>query len=328
MSTSPHIGNVENLKKDMQVPPLVLSMAGDGKSNPPSPHQLATMTNVNVLDLHKDYSDATKVYDKETNTVYVYSNNKPTNGGTGGIIEATVVESQSQMSIPGHILNRDAVIDGRAIQDRLPIQQVGEEVTRMVDNSFLQRLVENQEVISREFINGEAHIITRNENGEHVLTRIINPDPKLLADSAIFAQPQAPPPSSEPQHTILHHDKNDNKHHMVYASTDLSKTASDSVKQIIYTHGDKDILYTTNTDLKSGEVYSAINPDGETVIYTTAGNGTKSGLEVYQGSELGMVGEGQVIIPGGLQYTAQQGPNGTTVYVLTEMTGDESGVTR
>lgn len=327
MSTSPQITAIDIQKKEMQAPPLVISMA-DIKSSPPSPHQLATMTNVNVLDLHKDYNDATKVYDKETNTVYVYSNNKASGGG--GVIEATVVEPQPQMSIPSHLLSRDsAIVDGRAVDRSLSATQVGDEVTRMVDNSFLQRLVESQEVISRDFVNGEAHIITRNENGEHVLTRIINPDPKLLADSSIFAPPPPPPSSTNNDHTaILHHDKNDNKHHMIYAAADLQK--SDSVKQIIYTHGDKEIMYTTTTsiDSKPGEVYSAINSDGETVIYTTAG-GSKPGLEVYQSGELGIVGENQVIIPGGLQYTAQPGPNGTTVYVLAEMSNDDSGtVTR
>ena len=44
------------------------------KSNPASPHDLAQMTNVSVLDLHKDFSNETKIYDKSTNTVYVYSN--------------------------------------------------------------------------------------------------------------------------------------------------------------------------------------------------------------------------------------------------------------
>lgn len=38
------------------------------------------------------------------------------------------------------------------------------------------RLIEatgDQQIISREYINGEHHILTRNENGEHIITRIV-----------------------------------------------------------------------------------------------------------------------------------------------------------
>lgn len=31
----------------------------------------------------------------------------------------------------------------------------------------------DQQIISREYINGEHHILTRNENGEHIITRIV-----------------------------------------------------------------------------------------------------------------------------------------------------------
>lgn len=32
---------------------------------------------------------------------------------------------------------------------------------------------DDQQIISREYINGEHHILTRNANGEHIITRIL-----------------------------------------------------------------------------------------------------------------------------------------------------------
>lgn len=342
-----------------------INLAGDQhhktSQSPASPHQLATMTNVNVLDLHKDYGDATKVYDKETNTVYVYSHNhKPMSSSQAQEVVESMIESQSPItsiavsshsSNTGGMLQRISsantnnnnshenhvshIIDGRLITptdpvtthlSRGPASDVP--ITRLVDDQFIQRLVENQEVVSRDFVNGEHHIITRNENGEHILTRIVqNTDPKLMAsnDNGYDSMPPPAPP-------IL-----GDKHH-----SGLSSLSSESnLKQVIYTHGDKgEILY---ADAKSGEVYSAINQEdgaknhvemiytedgNKTVIYTTAGSGAdQKTVELYQtgGGELGIIGENQVIIQGGLQYTAQPGPNGTTVYVLSEMHDGDDG---
>lgn len=306
---------------------LVLTEA---KSNPPSPRELATMTNVNVLDLHKDYGDSTtKVFDKDTNTVYVYSNHKSINNSD--VVETIVESGQAlppQLSV-GHANIIQRTDHPHEIRDahRPNIIPTSEEITRIVDNNFIQRLVENQEVISKEYINGETRIITRNENGEHILTRIVGSDHKNInAVNNLFTH------NGEP---LVHFDKNENKHHTVYAS-DANKT--EPLKQVIYTHGDKEILFTT-AEGKSTEIYSAVNGDekqhvdliyedgNKTVIYTTAGD--QKGLEIYQSGEVSMIGENQVIIQGGLQYTPQPGPNGTTVYVLAEMPADEvNGIPR
>lgn len=46
----------------------------------------------------------------------------------------------------------------------------------------------DQQIISREYINGEHHILTRNENGEHIITRILTADPKMaVPENAIYA---------------------------------------------------------------------------------------------------------------------------------------------
>lgn len=343
-----------------------VSLPGDQhhktSSGPASPHQLATMTNVNVLDLHKDYGDATKVYDKETNTVYVYSHNHKPITSQGGEVVENMIESSSPITsiavssphtsssgmlqrISGSATNPPTshenhishIIDGRLITPTDPATSISARsdvpITRLVDDQFIQRLVENQEVVSRDFVNGEHHIITRNENGEHILTRIVqNTDPKLMnsGDNGYDSMPPPAPPMLD-------------KHHGISA---IASTSEPNLKQVIYAHGDKgEILY---ADAKSGEVYSAINPEdgaknhvemiytedgSKTVIYTTAGTGPdQKTVELYQtgGGELGIIGENQVIIQGGLQYTAQPGPNGTTVYVLSEMHDNDeaNGISR
>lgn len=320
-----------------------ISFSGDQHlktvQSPASPHQLATMTNVNVLDLHRDYGDSTKVYDKGTNTVYIYSHNHKTvniNQGQGSMIESLPStslalsshssESMERLSsvtnnITSHENHVSHTIDGRIstpidLANSNVSRSIDVPVTRLVDDQFIQRLVENQEVVSREFVNGEHHIITRNENGEHILTRIVQNTDKLLtiSDHGYEGMPPPAPPILGEKHNSL------------------MSSESNNLKQVVYTHGDKgEIIY---ADTKSGEVYTAINSEesaknnvemiytedgNKTVIYTTAGSGTEQKTaELYQTGDLGVIGENQVIIQGGLQYTAQPGPNGTTVYVLSD----------
>lgn len=47
---------------------------------------------------------------------------------------------------------------------------------------------ESQEIISREILNGEHHILTRNENGDHIITRFVIPDHKMMnaSENAIY----------------------------------------------------------------------------------------------------------------------------------------------
>ncbi|XP_063703092.1 protein grainyhead isoform X2 [Culicoides brevitarsis] len=112
------------------------------------------------------------------------------------------------------------------------------------------------------------------------------------------------------------------------------------MKQNLYSSNDKD--NDVYGDSKSDETYNTINSENgvknqvemiysedgnKTVIYTTGGTVSDSkAVEVYQtnGAELGVIGENQVILQGGLQYAAQSGPNGTTVYVLSEMHDSEN----
>ncbi|XP_058465164.1 protein grainyhead isoform X2 [Malaya genurostris] len=413
------------------------------RSNPPTPPpELATMTNVSVLDLHKDYAGdvgQTKVYDKETNTVYLYAN-------PGHKINTSVAPIQSpqhlstivqaghphQLSSPDHKVEQnllhsrliqeqqhqqqqqhhhhhhhhqpheedqhvqrlspgDQVIDGRLIpaglngdlqqqqqqqqhhhhqqQQQQQQQQQHQSLARlspddqsvrMLDNAHIQRLLGNQQIISREIINGEHHIITRNENGETILTRIVNapattatPDQlinKLSTDpNGIYgghhhatAGGSSTPSADQLPTTILQYEKEteDKQQHQQQQQQIYANPANDSSpdqavainqpKQIVYTVGGepKNVIYgdpkaaiphfeplnqdpTGQQDPKA-QIDYVYNDGNKTVIYTD-----QKGLEsLYANNELGLMDGTQIVVQGNLQYTQQQGPDGTTVYVV------------
>ncbi|XP_038120017.1 protein grainyhead isoform X1 [Culex quinquefasciatus] len=400
------------------------------KSNPPTPPpELATMTNVSVLDLHKDYSDAggdvggghqTKVYDKETGTVYVYGNpgaglklnpsGMTTIIQTGGghqlaspgheteqnLLHARLIQEQHQQQQhhqhhhhqqqhhiqqqhhdqheDQHVQQRlspgDQVIDGRLIPSglngggdvqqqqqhhhqqqhqslgRLSSADEDDQSVRMLDNAHIQRLLGNQQIISREIINGEHHIITRNENGETILTRIVNapaaPDPnpadqlisKLPSDGGLYGggDHQAPPtPTTTTADglptTVLQYEKDINQ----------------QPKQLVYSVGGgepKNVIYgdpkasmpqqqqqqqhfepTLSQQDPSGadpkpQIDYVYNDGNKTVIYTD-----QKGLEslyanAAAGGDLGLMEGTQIVVHGNVQYTQQQQPDGTMVYVV------------
>ncbi|XP_037043523.1 protein grainyhead isoform X4 [Bradysia coprophila] len=342
--SSPHVQEQDLTQSSTTTsPPLDVAANHTSPMQPisrsPQP-ELATMTNVNVLDLHKDFTDS-KMYDRD-NSVYVYgSSNKPNDNKIEGnqLVNAAVMQRIS----PG-----DQMIDDRVITDNRSEELLSK---LSVSDDHILRLVgpngESQQIISREIINGEHHILTRNENGEHIITRIVSSDHKLgSADSALFSTGQL----SMGHHKII---TTNDEHETVYASEhvdsavlqyDGSATSTSSgdnepidVKgkgQIIYTHGDRDFVDSKDDDFdgKSGTIYSTSSTDdkiyekpppidliyeegGKTVIYTT--NGEQKGLELYQSGELGLISEGQVIVQGGLQYTTQH-INGQTVFVVSE----------
>lgn len=164
-------------------------------SNSPRP-ELTTMTNVNVLDLHTN-SDS-KLYSKESTTTvqYIYSNE------SNNKLSSDMKIGGDQL-INGAVLQRISpggqVIDGRLVNDDQqqqsqqrsahPIDQMltkialsDEQILRLIGSNG-----ESQQIISREIINGEHHILTRNENGEHIITRIVTADHKLnVPDNAIY----------------------------------------------------------------------------------------------------------------------------------------------
>ncbi|KAL7045770.1 hypothetical protein ACKWTF_002329 [Chironomus riparius] len=361
----------------------------DHKAAPSSPPELATMTNVvNVLDLHKnDFSNETKIYDKNTNTVYVYSNAPPSSSKIDEAIVMSVPSPESavmhhvhhQQSLTsenqqmhhhvvinqhpsdlsidnslkdehfelmqesnGVMLQRivnDHLTDGRLVHHTIcdvrnspningsehqvfsKINAGDESLFRLIEsNHLVSKLVgENQQIVSRDVINGEHHIITRNENGEHILTRIVNTavdQHGKMINGEVF-------------NTLVNTNINSSK------NTDETK----STTQIIYTSNDGGVIktsqpydHTNNVDSQK-HIDLIYEDENKTVIYTSSSSNNaetsnpdspseSKSLELFSANGE-CVNGGQVIVQGNLQYTPQIQPDGTTVYVVSEIVGSE-----
>lgn len=321
------------------------------KAGPQSPPELAQMTNVvNVLDLHKDYANETKIYDKNTNTVYVYSNASKIDESAASSASPELHQQLSPQQMHQVVINQhpsdlsmdslkngeqyelmpengvmlqrivgDHMVEGRLVQTiadgrggeqiLTKINATDESLFRLIEsNQLVSKLVgENQQIISREIINGEHHIITRNENGEHILTRIVNTnsmDQGKIGGDVFGSITQ----------------KADDPKQIVYESNGVIKSHPQSYdnlnpdvqKQIdlIYEDGNKTVIYTT-----SGGAVS--NPD------SPADDGEPKGMELYSSGEC--LNGTQVIVQGNLQYTPQIQPDGSTVYLVSELVSDLNG---
>uniref|UniRef100_A0A182WKF3 Uncharacterized protein n=1 Tax=Anopheles minimus TaxID=112268 RepID=A0A182WKF3_9DIPT len=485
MSASPEMHHQHQQLQQEATAPLSGEMKPTSAEGTPPP-ELATMTTVSVLDLHKDYNggagvsptgaatgtgtvtsphivhdgatdmslpdDGTteKVYDKETNTVYVYT----TAAGAGGhklipnahhhqlttivhgqqqqqmhspdqlhpsehhsvaeqnLLHARLIQQQQQTTdeqqqhlqrmspveqhhhhqqhpqvhpddagiIDGHRL-LPATINGNDAGSGDPQQHHPHHLGRMspeeqqqggvrlLEDSHIQRLLGNQEIISRDIINGEHHIITRNENGETILTRIaISTADQLLnrmdnsiiytttsgaggGTGAVGVSPQEQLPTTVQQYekdvedkhqqSQQHHGHPHGQAHQPHASiyaTAGGPPDQTQTKQIVYTLGGgepKNVIYgdpkaamphfetvpgaggASSGGPGSGEddkpqIDYVYNEGNKTVIYTD-----QKGLEsLYANNELGLIDGTQIVVQGNLQYTQQQGPDGTTVYVV------------
>lgn len=171
--------------------PLMSPNAMHHSPDSPQP-ELATMTNVNVLDLH---TDSAKLYDKDA--VFIYESPKVVL--TGGLHQHHQQHHQQQHQ--HHQQQDEHVIDARMVA-QLNQQQQQQNAAAANDNQPLAKIEfdenqiirvvgsngEQQQIISREIINGEHHILSRNEAGEHILTRIVSDPSKLLpSDNAVAA---------------------------------------------------------------------------------------------------------------------------------------------
>lgn len=332
-------------------------------SDPTSPQaqpELATMTNVNVLDLHKDLNDR-KIYDKVNNQVYVYgtTGGPVPNGGeeivVGHRLSENNIKMEEQMIPQGiptsAIIERNQLIDNRIIVDGrtgIPHQIAKIEM----DNDQIYQVVgingEQQQIISREVINGEHHILTRNEKGEHIFTRIVSDPNKLqqtenvifttTTNGGVIEQHKIMTNSGQVYTTDANHiattmmeytGQKDQVQH-IYTTANGTGGGDNKAKEshIIYTHGDEE--YAETVVKQEPTIYTTIPASDDKVLYDKSqidliyedGNKTiiyaadPKGLELYSGSDLGIVGEGQVIVgQGGIQYTAQQ-IGGQTVFVV------------
>lgn len=337
-------------------------------SNSPRP-ELTTMTNVVVLDLHTNNTAPPKNCDA-----------KEVDCDDGALRTVTS---------DGHVINGCLVNEERVGASTVAgnaYEQLFSKIPFCEDQAL--RLIgpngESQQIISREILNGEHHILTRNENGDHIITRIVIPDHKVMnaTENAIYTtnDPNLNQSSSEivysnqsaalPNHittsVVQYTDSATNKaaqqqqqqQHIYTNAPSVAATVVDSDNvtiiasnampshemdvienkekgHIIYTHGDKTYVETVDDSGKlpiyetsvaesadDKQLYEKQPIDliyeegGKTVIYTT--NSDPKSMEMYSaGNHLSVSGDGQMIVQGALQYTAQQ-INGQTVYVLSE----------
>lgn len=380
---------------------------------PSSPPELTAMTNVvSVLDLHKaDFPNETKIYDKSTNTVYVYSSAPPppstshshkiddSSNTVASSSSPTVLQHQQLSSSPESqhqhqqqqqlhqvVINQhpsDLSIDNALKDEQFELMQeangvmlqrivndhlVAEGTTgggRMVhtitadgrggeqqiltkisasddslfrlieSNQLVSKLVgENQQIISRDIINGEHHIITRNENGEHILTRIVNTsaidhagnakingelfNSTIALTNATAATSNGTKVIDDGKTQIIYDASNGGGGGVIKASPYESHLNSDVQKQIdlIYEDGNKTVIYTTPGGATNASSAAPDSPHDDDV--------EGKGLELFSASGECLNGT-QVIVQGNLQYTPQIQPDGTTVYVVSEIVSDLNG---
>lgn len=349
---------------------------------PSSPPELTAMTNVvSVLDLHKgDFANETKIYDKSTNTVYVYSsapkiddsncassssppalhpaptqqlspethqhqmhhqvviNQHPSDLSIDNALKDDHFELMQENGVMLQRIVNDQLAEGRTMLHTITTDGRGGEqqiLTKISDDSLF-RLIEsnqlvskivgeNQQIISREIINGEHHIITRNENGEHILTRIVNTaamEQSLNAASKMNGGGELYGTTANGTKVI-----DDGKTQIIYDATNggVIKTSQpydnlnpDVQKQIdlIYEDGNKAVVYTTSGGTA---VAIATTPDS-----SPHDDVETKGLELFSANGECLNGT-QVIVQGNLQYTPQIQPDGTTVYVVSEIVSDMNG---
>lgn len=333
-------------------------------SAPSSPPELTAMTNVvSVLDLHKgDFANETKIYDKSTNTVYVYSSAPKIDDSAASSPPALHPATQLSPETHHHqqmhhvVINQhpsDLSIDN-ALKDehfelmqepngvmlqRIVSDQLGEGrmvhtiadgrehiLTKSGDDSLF-RLIEsnqlfskivgdNQQIISREVINGEHHIITRNENGEHILTRIVNTAAMEPRSEQLYAAPANGTKVIDDGKTQIIYDASNGG--VIKTSQPYDNNLNPDVQKqidLIYEDGNKTVVYTTagGASVAIAAPDSPHDEDGET-----------KGLELFSATGECLNGT-QVIVQGNLQYTPQIQPDGTTVYVVSEIVSDLNG---
>lgn len=307
--------------------------------SPGSPQpELATMTNVSVLDLH---TDSSKLYDKDA--LYIYESPKVVM--TGGnqqddhVIDARMVAQLNQQQA--------AVQTAHENQPLAKIEFDENQIIRVVGPNG-----EQQQIISREIINGEHHILSRNEAGEHILTRIVSDPTKLMPnDNAVAAAMFNQAQKMANDHGVYQTSPLDASVLQHYDSEAVVKTEVDlyddpkkhNSGQIIFTTAGQDVSddgsgasggggVTNSKQLAHLPLGTKLDPDmyptdkhidliyndgQKTVIYTTTSD--QKGLEIYSGSDLsGLVADGQVVVQGGLQYAGPGGAGGQPVYIVSD----------
>ncbi|XP_017838202.1 protein grainyhead isoform X1 [Drosophila busckii] len=331
--------------------------------SPDSPQpELATMTNVNVLDLH---TDSSKLYDKEA--VFIYETPKVVMPADGNGAGAGSGNSNGGHDADGQVI--DARIAAQLGSQHLAPPQQQQQQQQQTEHQPLAKIEfdenqiirvvgpngEQQQIISREIINGEHHILSRNEAGEHILTRIVSDPSKLMPNdnavaTAMYNQAQklnnehqgvyqtSPLPLDA---SVLHYG-NDNvikteaeiyEDHKKHASA-VAAAAAAGAGSIIYTTSDpngvnvnvKQLPHLAGVPQKlDPELYQPdkhidliYNDGSKTVIYSTS---DQKGLEIYSGGDIGSLvsSDGQVVVQAGLPYATTTSATGQPVYIVADV---------
>lgn len=250
--------------------PLISQNAIHRSPDSPQP-ELATMTNVNVLDLQTG--------DKEA--VYIYESPKMLNLDSNS--EHQVILDHLQSS---DTTSNVAITPSTSNQPLAKIEFDENQIIRVVGPNG-----EQQQIISREIINGEHHILSRNEAGEHILTRIVSDPTKLIPNENSAALTAA---------TMFEQSQKLNEHSFEGDSMDPSMLESQ------YDPAQTVELKSNENDKQIDLIY---NDGNKTVIYTTT---DQKSLELYQSGDLsGLVSTNSpIVVQGGLQYSSEQSSSG------------------
>ncbi|XP_055688646.1 protein grainyhead isoform X3 [Lutzomyia longipalpis] len=282
--------------------PLELTTDTNTSSNPPaSPAgDLATMTNVNVLDLHKSYVESPKIQENSLKDDHVSIYGKIQ--GDNLIGNPRVFHQEQDVPLHEHqtaILQRvispgDHLIDGR-------LMQVGDGKDGTESILIVGPNGESQQIIGRQIINGEHHILTRNENGDHIITRIVNthtthaPSPTHPSHPESDSGPGIVYTDQLPETVLQYADSRDGI--ITKVPTEIPETiyennSADHVRQgqIIYTHGEpKSHLIATGKASEDGEGGEGNPPDVATSSANGAPNGTLVGDKMYEKPQIDLI---------------------------------------
>ncbi|KAL5274993.1 GRHL2 family protein [Megaselia abdita] len=279
--------------------PLISQNAIHRSPDSPQP-ELATMTNVNVLDLQTGNKEA----------VYIYESPKMVHLNSNSNHQVMLDHLQSSTTVSN-------ITSATANSPNQPLAKIE------FDDNQIIRVVgpngEQQQIISREIINGEHHILSRNEAGEHILTRIVSDPTKLipnenstaLAAAAMFGQAQKINESfqdSSIDTSLLEQQ---------YSSSQTVELKNNEDAQLIFTSSkdhlgkiDSDIYTTeTNSNAENKQIDLIYNDGNKTVIYTTT---DQKSLELYQSGDLSTLvsSDSPIVVQGGLQYASGQNSAG------------------
>lgn len=292
------------------------------KSNPSSPHDLVTMQNVaSVLDLHKEHHHQNQQQMSPPQQQIYHPSDLSQLDAVNGLKEESLrmLHEQQQEQTESRLIS-----DGRIVEQH---QQLLTKITgpddpifRLIDSGLVSKIVgENQQIVSSDYVNGEHHIVTRNINGEHTLTRIVNTSVdhgKMNgSDTDIYGSLHCG--TIVNGQGVINNNKAEDKTQLIFTPDNQSSVISKNPQQ------PQQQQHQYDPDVQK-EIDLIVHGSNKTFVYATnppqsPGMDSKQ-LEIFASPEFA---NGQAFIQGNLQYTPQIQSDGTTVYVVSELIDDE-----